>query len=237
MPMDQLNQTNQWKKAAAEEAAALIKNGMVLGLGTGSTSAFFLVALSRRIAEEGLRISGIPTSEETAAQARRLSIPLTTFSEHMEIDLTVDGADEVEADTLFLIKGHGGALLHEKIVSTSSKHMTVIADESKLVSKLGSHVSVPVEVVSFGWEATEQKLRKIGANPSLRAGKDKKPFVTDGGNYILDCAFGAMEKPKDVAHHLDHIVGVVEHGLFLGIASQILMGGPDGVKILQRSQK
>src|ERR1700722_9547135 len=232
-PTDQ----NRWKKAAADEAAKLVKNGMVLGLGTGSTAEFFLVALGKRIAEEGLRVSGIPTSEATSAEARRLNIPLTTFSEHLEIDLTVDGADEVELETLFLIKGHGGALLHEKIIASSSRQMTVIADESKLVNRLGSHVTVPVEVVSFGWEATEKKLQKMDARPSLRMGKDQKPFITDSGNYILDCAFGPMEKPKDVAHRLDHIVGVVEHGLFLGIASQILVGGRDGVRTLQQTQK
>jgi ribose 5-phosphate isomerase A len=238
-PMSLPNQTdqNRWKKMVAEEAAKLVRSGMVVGLGTGTTAQFFLLALSQRIAEEGLRISGIPTSEGTSDQARRLNIPLTTFSEHMEVDFTVDGADEVELETLFLIKGHGGALLHEKIVASSSKQMTVITDESKLVNKLGSHVTVPVEVVSFGWEATGKKLQMIDAKPSLRMGKDKKPFVTDGGNYILDCAFGPMEKPKDVAHHLDHIVGVVEHGLFLGFASQVLVGGPDGVKTLQQTKK
>jgi ribose 5-phosphate isomerase A len=238
-PMGLPNQTdqNRWKKAAAEEAVKLVRSGMVVGLGTGTTAEFFLVALSQRIAEEGLRISGIPTSEGTSAQARRLNIPLTTFSEHLEIDLTVDGADEAELETLFLIKGHGGALLREKIIASSSRQMTVITDESKLVNKLGSHVTVPVEVVSFGWEATEEKLRKMDAKPSLRLGKDKKPFITDSGNYILDCAFGPMESPEDVAEHLDHIIGVVEHGLFLGIASQILVGGPHGVKTLQQTRK
>lgn len=223
---------NQWKKAAAEAAAKLVKSGMIVGLGTGSTAAYVVSELGRRVAEEGLRIVGIPTSERTAEQARGLKIPLTTLDEHTEIDLTIDGADEVERGTLYLIKGHGGALLREKIVASASKRMVVVADESKVVERLGMHFSVPVEVVPFGWRATERKLRQLGANPALRLGADKKPYMTDGGHYIHDCAYGPMQAPKDVAHHLDHIVGVVEHGLFLGYASQVFVGGREGVKII-----
>jgi len=224
---------NQWKKAAAEAAAKLVEDGMVVGLGTGSTAAFFVQALARRMARERLRIVGIPTSRQTAARARKLKIPLATFAGHAQIDLTVDGADEVELGTLYLIKGHGGALLREKIVAASSQRMVVVADETKVVERLGSLVSVPVEVVQFGWQVTERKLSAINGNPALRLGADKKPFITDGGNYIFDCAFGEMDKPKDVAHHLDHVVGAVEHGLFLGFAHEVIVGGRDGVKVLR----
>jgi ribose 5-phosphate isomerase A len=222
----------QWKKEAAEAAAKLIEDGMVVGLGTGSTAAFFVYALAQRISAEGLHILGIPTSAHTAELARSLKIPLTTFAEHVEIDLTVDGADEVELGTLFLIKGQGGALLREKIVAAASKRMIVIADQTKLVDRLGSKTAVPVETVQFGWQATENRLRGIGAKTLLRLTADGDPLVTDSGNYIIDCGFGPMEKPKEIAHHLDHIVGAVEHGLFLRFASQALVGGRDGVTTL-----
>jgi ribose 5-phosphate isomerase A len=231
--MDQSEQ-NQWKQAAAEAAAGLIRDGMVVGLGSGSTAAFFVAALARRITLEGLRVSGLATSRETADQARGLGITLTSFSEQAQIDIVVDGADEIETGTLDLIKGRGGALLREKIVAAASRRMAVIADETKLVGRLGSIVSVPVEVVQFGWQATERRLGQLGGNPSLRLGRDSQPYVTDGGNFIVDCAFGAMENPKEVAHHLDHVVGAVEHGLFLGFAWQVFVGGRDGVKILER---
>ena len=229
------NQQNEWKRAAAEAAAKRVEDGMVLGLGTGSTAALFVEALARRIATESLRVSGIPTSEQTASLARQLGVPLTNFADHPQIDLTVDGADEVELGTLYLIKGHGGALLREKIVASASKRMLVIADETKLVERLGSVFAVPVEVVQFGWEATELKLQKIGAKTSLRMNSRGEPFQTDGGNFIIQCAFGPMEKPKEIAHHLDHVIGSVEHGLFLGFASEVLVAGPGGVKVLTRT--
>ncbi len=229
------SEQQQWKKAAAEAAATFVEDGMVVGLGTGSTAAFFVSALGRRVSEEGLRIAGIPTSEQTAAQARSVKIPLTSFAKHAEIDLTVDGADEIQAGTLYLIKGHGGALLREKIVAAASKRMIVVSDESKLVERLGSQVSVPVEVVQFGWEATQRRLAQLGGNPALRLGKDGEPYLTDGGHYIIDCAFGPMENPKEIAHHLDHVVGSVEHGMFLGFAKEALVGGRDGVRTLKKS--
>jgi ribose 5-phosphate isomerase A len=230
-----MSDQNAWKKAAAEAAAKKVENGMVLGLGTGSTAAFLVRALAERIAAEGLRVQGIPTSENTAELARSLNVPLTSFAEHKRIDLTIDGADEVEPGTLFLIKGLGGALLREKIVAAASERMIVIADESKIVERLGSKSAVPVEVVRFGMEVTESRLQRIGAKTTLRAGTDGKPFVTDSGNYIIDCAFGPMDSPKETAHHLDHVVGLVEHGLFLGIASEALIAGPQGVRTLVRA--
>ena len=227
---------NQWKKAVAEAAAALVQSGMVVGLGTGSTAAFVVSELGRRVASEGLRIIGIPTSERTAEQARGLNIPLATFAEQTHIDLTIDGADEVERGSLHLVKGLGGALLREKIVAAASTHMAVIADETKLVDHLGMRTAVPVEVVPFGWEVTQEKLKALGCQPKLRAASDGKPYLTDGGHYILDCAFGKIEKPKELAHHLDHTVGVVEHGLFLDFAWKVFVGGKDGVKILKQPE-
>ncbi len=214
----------------------LVEDGMVVGLGTGSTAEFFVDALARRIRCERLRVWGIPTSKKTAARARRLRIPLSSFAKHAEIDLAVDGADEVQLGTLHLIKGRGGALLREKIVAAASKRMVVVADESKLVEQLGSLVAVPVEVVPFGWQETLRRLERLGGNPSLRLIKSKKPYVTDGGNYVLDCAFGPMADPKDVAHQLDHVIGAVEHGLFLGFARGAFIGGPDGVKVLRKDR-
>jgi ribose 5-phosphate isomerase A len=224
---------NQWKKAAAESAAALVTTGMVVGLGTGSTASFVVSELGRRVASEGLRIIGIPTSERTAEQARSLNIPLATFAEKQHIDLTIDGADEVQRGSLHLVKGLGGALLREKIVAAASTHMAVIADDTKLVDHLGMRCAVPVEVVPFGWEVTQEKLKELGSTPKLRAGTDGKPFLTDGGHYILDCAFGKIEKPKELARHLDHTVGIVEHGLFLDFAWQVFLGGPKGVTVLK----
>jgi ribose 5-phosphate isomerase A len=224
----------QWKKAAAEAAAALVSSGMVVGLGTGSTAAFVVAELGRRVASEGLQIIGIPTSERTADQARGLRIPLATFAEKQHIDLTIDGADEVERESLHLVKGLGGALLREKIVAAASTHMAVIADDTKLVDHLGMHTAVPVEVVPFGWEVTQEKLKALGCHPKLRPAADGRPYLTDGGHYILDCAFGKIEKPKELARQLDHTVGVVEHGLFLDFAWQVFIGGKNGVTILKR---
>lgn len=227
---------NQWKKAAAEAAAALVTSGMVVGLGTGSTAAFVVSELGRRVEAEGLQIVGIPTSERTAEQARGLKIPLTTFAERQHIDLTIDGADEVERESLHLVKGLGGALLREKIVAAASTRMVVIADETKLVDHLGMRTAVPVEIVPFGWEVTRERLKELGSMPKLRTGADGKPYVTDGGHYILDCAFGRIDKPKELARRIDHTVGVVEHGLFLDFAWKVFVGGKDGVKILNRPE-
>ena len=162
-------QQNQYKKEAAQAAAQLVQNGMIVGLGTGTTAAYLVSELGRRVAEEGLRFTGVPTSERTAEQARSLGIPLVTLADIKEIDLTIDGADEVQLGTLALIKGHGGALLREKIVASASKRMAVIADETKLVKRLGGTLAVPVEVVPFGWEATARKLRAIGSGAGTQA--------------------------------------------------------------------
>jgi ribose 5-phosphate isomerase A len=222
MPIDASLQ-NEWKRVAAESAARLVEDGMVIGLGTGSTAAFFVTALAQRLSSERLRVTGIPTSERTAAHARELKIPLTTFAEHTRIDLTVDGTD--------------GALLREKIVAAASDRMVVVADETKVSQKLGTLSSVPVEIVQFGWQVTLKRLGELGGNPALRLGADGKPLITDGGNYIADCAFGPMEDPKETAHHLDHVIGAIEHGLFLKFAREVIVGGSYGTKVLRRSDK
>lgn len=210
---------------------------MVVGLGTGSTAEFFLTALAQRLSNERLHIAGIPTSEHTATLARQLEIPLTTFTECTRIDLTIDGADEVELGTLSLIKGHGGALLREKIVAAASDRMVVVADETKISEKLGTLASIPVEIVQFGWQVTLKRLGELGANAALRLRADRTPLVTDGGNYIADCGFGPMDSPKETAHHLDHVIGAVEHGLFLGFARGVIVGGSYGTKMLKRSDR
>jgi ribose 5-phosphate isomerase A len=228
------SQQDHLKKLAGETAAKLVEDRMVVGLGTGSTATYAIQALGQRVENEGLRIFGIPTSARTMEQARNVHIPLTTFAEHPEIDLTIDGADEILPGPLYLIKGHGGALLREKIVAAASKRMVVVADSSKIVKTLGELCSVPTEIVPFGWEATQKKLERLDARPTLRLGADKKPYITDGGHYILDCAFGAIDDPKEVAHHLDHVVGLVEHGLFLKFATEAVVATADGIKILKK---
>jgi ribose 5-phosphate isomerase A len=220
------------KKAAAEAAVALVIDGMIVGLGTGSTARFVLEAIGRRV-NEGLRVIGIPTSDRSAEQARERGIPVSTLGAHRKIDLTIDGADEVERGSLRLIKGLGGALLHEKIVASASKQLVIVVDESKLVGRLGEKVPVPVEVVPFGWEATNDRLKLLGAIPRLREGTDGKAFVTDSGNYILDCFFGVIPDSAALQRELDGVVGVVEHGLFLGLATQVIVGGAENVQTLR----
>src|SRR5271169_4337361 len=222
---------NPWKQAAAQSAAAQVGNGMIVGLGSGSTAAFAVQALGRRV-REGLRIIGIPTSERTAALARTLEIPLSTLDEHSKIDVTIDGADEVETGSLNLIKGHGGALLREKIVAEVSERLVIVVDQTKIVDRLGVRESVPVEVIPFGWQAAAHRLRDLGANPLLRTGPDGEPFKSDGGHYILDCAFGPIASADSLARKLDHVVGVVEHGLFIGLTSEVRVGGDDGVRVV-----
>jgi ribose 5-phosphate isomerase A len=215
------------KESAAESAVAQVASGMIVGLGTGSTAEFVLLALARRI-REGLRITGVPTSEHTAARARELGIPLTELTGL--IDVAIDGADEVEQGALNLVKGRGGALLREKIVAQASARFLVVVDQTKLVDRLGKG-AVPVEVIPFGWQATARRLQDLGAKP------ERRDFVTDSGNYILDCAFGLIQAPESLARDLDHIAGVVEHGLFIGLATEVHAGGSSGVQILRQLAK
>ena len=224
--------SDRMKQNAAESAVSEIQTGMIVGLGTGSTAAFATAALASRI-REGLDIIGIPTSTQTEAQAASLGIPLSTLDEYPEVDLTIDGADEVERRTLNLIKGYGGALLREKIVARATRRLIIIADESKLVERLGTLHSVPVEVIPFGWRVTARKIQNLGGEPRLRVKPDGGAFLTDGGHYILNCVFGLIQDPAALAIDLDHIVGVVEHGLFIGMASEVRLGGADNVQVLR----
>jgi ribose 5-phosphate isomerase A len=223
------------KCAAAERAVALVEDGMVLGLGTGSTAAFAVAALGRRMAEEGIKVVAIPTSEATAAQARSLDIPLVDFTTHRSIDLTIDGADAVDLDGFALIKGLGGALLREKIVASASKRMAVIVDTSKTAGVLGSRTPVPVEIVGFGWQSTQRRIEALGAEAVLRLAADGTPRITDGGNPILDCHFGPIAEPAALAERRKGLVGVIETGLFIGLATDIIIAGTEGVQLISRS--
>lgn len=218
------------KAAAASAAAALVTDGLIVGLGSGSTATLAVGILARRVAQ-GLRIIGIPTSRQTEQEARRLGIPLSTLAEHDHIDVTIDGADEVDGE-LNLLKGHGGAVLREKIIASTSRQLIIVIDETKLVDRLG-HGSVAVEVVPFAWDVTARKLQSLGARLVRRTTPEGQPFVTDGGHYILDCAFGTIDDPEQLQRQLDGTVGVVEHGLFLGMASLVIVGGSRGVRVLR----
>jgi ribose 5-phosphate isomerase A len=216
------------KRAAAEAAVAQVQDGMVVGLGTGSTAAFAVEALARRHAE-GLRFVGIPTSERTMAQAKALGLPLSSFAEHRQIDLTIDGADEVERGTLNLVKGLGGALLREKIVAAASRRLAIVVDGGKLVDRLGMHAPVPVEVVPFGLEVTREALEVLGASARLRPAATGGPFITDGGHHIIDCRFEPIADPARLEQRIRRIVGVVECGLFIGRAHMVFVAQSDGV--------
>jgi ribose 5-phosphate isomerase A len=220
------------KRAAAERAAELVTDGMRLGLGTGSTAAYFVAAIGERV-RGGLKVAGVPTSEATREQAQREGIPLTTLDETPELDLTVDGADEVD-DDLRLIKGAGGALLREKIVASASRRMVVVADGSKRVAKLG-RFPLPIEVVPFGLTAIEQAIARLldslgtGGDLVLRRAADGAPYVTDGGHFILDAHLGRIDKPNVLASTLNNIPGVVEHGLFIGLATGAIFATGEGL--------
>jgi ribose 5-phosphate isomerase A len=225
-----------WKQQASERALDYLEPGMRLGLGTGSTAAKFVDLVGARV-KAGLKLLCVPTSEATRAQAERLGIPLTTLEDTPSLDLTVDGADELD-DRLRLIKGGGGALLREKIVAMASARMIVIADASKRHDQIGSY-PLPVEVVRFGLGTTRNMVAAAAAQAGcqgaieLRLGKDGQPFVTDGGNLLLDCAFGRIDHPEKLDQALKHVPGVVENGLFLGIAALAIVAGPDGVVVLE----
>jgi len=224
--------SDKWKQEAAERAAEDVTSGMRLGIGTGSTAEHFVRALARRV-RDGLDVIGVPTSERTHELASGLGIRLATLEELPELDLTIDGADEMDAH-LALIKGGGGALLREKIVASASAQMIVIADASKQVASLGQF-PLPIEVVPFGLEATRRAVLKVLQDLDLpqelvlRGGADA-PYVTDGGHYILDAHLARIADPRTLATRLVAIPGVVEHGLFIDLATKAYVAGEDGVK-------
>ena len=214
------------KRMAARRALEFVEDGMLLGLGSGTTSRMFIQELGERV-KQGLRVRGIATSVASQQLAESLSIPMTTFEETPVLDLAVDGADEV-GPGLALIKGGGGALLREKIVASAARKFIVIADSSKLVSHLG-RFPLPVEVIKMALPIVSRKLEAFGLNPKLRHRPDGSPYITDEGNYILDCSCGEIINPAKTAAEIRGIAGVVEHGLFLGMASLALIAGDKGV--------
>lgn len=236
-----MNETDQLKAQAAALAVGYVADGMVVGLGTGSTADFFLRALAARVAA-GLRVVGVPTSMRSEARARELGIPLTTLDLQPQIDITIDGADEVELAGLSLVKGRGGALLREKLVATATQLEVIIVDSGKVVPVLGRCL-VPVEVIPFGWMGTAARLTALGAVPQLRtaapageapADPAEHAYVTDGGNFILDCQWPAITDPSALATAVKALTGVVEHGLFIGLTGRVIVAGAGGVHIYDR---
>jgi ribose 5-phosphate isomerase A len=227
-----LNSTDLRKKAAGEKAAEFIQDGMNVGLGSGSTVYWLLKKLGELV-EQGLKIKGIPSSKRTEGWAKEFSIPLTDFSEVQCLDVAIDGADEVDPH-FNLIKGGGGSLLREKLVDANSKKLIIIADESKMVSTLGKF-PLPVEVVPFGWEVTAQRIERLGATPQLRK-RDGTVFISNNGNYILDCHFHSIPNPAELHQQLKLLLGVVETGLFLGMTDTVIIGGESEVKIIHKNK-
>lgn len=220
------------KQKAALTAAALVEPGMVVGLGTGSTANYVIDELGRRCREEKLDFVGIATSEATARRAAGAGVPLTTLDGHPNVDLTIDGADEVDPE-LRLIKGHGGALLREKIVAAASKRLVIVVDPSKLSERLGTRFAVPVELVPFGWQAVVRRVEQLSGRPELRVvAETEQPFVTDSGHWILHCDFGPIAEPAALECALNDIPGVVENGLFVGLADAVYVGREQGVEVL-----
>ena len=226
--------TENLKKIAAEKATESVESGMVVGLGTGSTVYYALLKLGEMV-QEGLDIVGIPTSDGTEKIAIEQQIPLTTLAAHPTIDLTIDGADEVDP-YLNLIKGGGAALVREKIIANASKKILIVVDEGKVSRVLGTNFSLPVEIVRFGWEATQTEVNRICGNSSLRcasAHDRDQPLITDNGNYILDCHFDGIPAPEQVELQLNNIPGVVENGIFVNRADKIIIGTPSGIRYME----
>jgi ribose 5-phosphate isomerase A len=221
------------KRAAAAVAAELVETGMLVGLGTGSTATHAIRLLGEKF-RSGLRFTGIATSRRSAELARSFGIPLIDSPTETPIDLTIDGADEISEDGLTLIKGMGGALLWEKIVAARSHRLVIVADESKLSPVLSGRVPVPIEVVTFGWESTKARLAALGCRPVLKRDAEGKPVRTDAGNLIFNCKFDTLPNPTRLEEDLSMIVGVVETGIFIGLATMALVASRSGVRRLDR---
>ena len=221
------------KKLAGIKAAEFVQNGMIVGLGTGSTAYYFVEEIGRRVKEEGLQITAVTTSSVTSLQAEGLGIPLKSIDDVDQVDVTVDGADEV--DSAFNgIKGGGGALLMEKVVAVPTKHYIWVVDESKMVDKLGAF-KMPVEVVQYGAEQLFRRFERAGYKPAFRQ-KDGQRFVTDMQNFIIDLDLGVIENPVEFAQELDHVVGVVEHGLFNQMVDKVIVAGKSGLQVLEANK-
>jgi len=222
------------KRRVALEAVKHVKDDFIIGLGSGSTAAYVIQEMGEKIRREGLRILGVPTSYQAMMLAVRHGVPLTTLNEHPQLDLAIDGADQVDRE-LNLIKGMGGALTREKVVASAAKQLVIVADETKLVEKLGTNHPIPVEVLPFALPTVVVKMAELGGKPVLREGKRKVgPVVTDNGNFVVDVDFGPIKAPKELDLQLKSIPGVVEAGLFVGIADVVYLGKPDGVLRLVR---
>jgi len=220
------------KKRAALEAVKHVREGFVIGLGSGTTVAYAVQKIGEKIRREGLRVLDVPTSHQVLRLAVSCGIPITTLDEHPQLNLAIDGADQVDRK-LNLIKGMGGALMREKIVASAAKKLVIVVDETKLVEKLGMNHPVPVEVLPFALSVVMAKVRKLGGKPVLREGKHKVgPVVTDNGNFILDVEFGVIDDPGDLDVRLKLIPGVLETGLFVGVADVVYVGGRSGVQRL-----
>lgn len=222
--------TEQLKKIAAEKATEEIGEGMVVGLGTGSTVYYALLKIGTMV-RNGLNIIGIPTSVGTENIAKAQGIPLSTLAAHPRIELTIDGADEVDAH-LNLIKGGGAALVREKIIANASKRILIVVDESKVSQVLGTSFALPVEIVQFGWQSTKREVDKLCGQSDIRGGI-QNPLVTDNGNYILDCDFDGIQEPEKVELQLNNIPGVVENGIFVDRADKIFIGTPAGIRYME----
>lgn len=221
------------KQQAAEFAVQFIQSGMVVGLGTGSTAIFATRKIGHLIEEGSLQdIIAIPTSLKTEEEAKKLNIPLTTLDEYPRIDVTIDGADEVAPD-FNVIKGGGGALLREKIVAQATKRQIIVVDDSKLSEQLGTHWAVPIEVIPFGWHSQAQYLESLGAKVTLRKQDDGTPYHTDQKNIILDCNFGKIADPAQLAQNIIQRAGIVEHGLFIKLTHDVVVASENGVRHLQ----
>ena len=222
------------KKQAALRAVQLVQSEMVVGLGSGTTFRYALEELGRRVMEGEIKnVIGIASSLKSEKLAREQGLVLTTFEKYKEIDITIDGADEVDPD-LNLIKGGGGALLREKVLAQASKRNIIIVDESKIVNQLGSRWPVPVEVIPFAWHIEEDYLHKLGCTTRLRKTKGDKVYLTDQGNYILDCKFNVIASPDQLAVQLDQRAGIMAHGLFLGLATDVIVAGTQGIRHITR---
>jgi ribose 5-phosphate isomerase A len=230
-PVGESVEQQEMKKQAADKAAQYIEDGMIIGLGTGSTVEFAIKKIGELV-HDGLHIKGIPTSLKTKRLATELQIPLTELDEHTEIDVTIDGADEVDSN-LNLIKGGGGALTREKIIAYHSKKVIIIVDETKIVKGLGCDSFLPVEVTKFGWQATKKALEAMGCTAELRKIMDEA-FITDNQNYILDCDFGKIAEPEALEKEINNIPGVLENGLFIGLADEVIVGSKQGIMTLER---
>lgn len=227
--------TEAYKEAAAQKAVEFVESGMIVGLGFGSTAIYAVREIARKFSAGELDgILGVPTALSVEQEALKLGIPLTTLDDNPKVDLTIDGADEVDPQ-LDLIKGGGGALLREKIVAQASQREIIVVDESKLSDHLGTKFALPVEVNQFGWAPEAAYLETLGASVELRRTEDGDPYATDQGNWIIDAEFSSIRDPRALSDQLDRRAGVAAHGLFLGLATDLIIGGTDGVRHVKRA--